>query len=107
MTRILFIEPDGTEHSVQASDGESLMQVAVDHSMPGILGDCGGTCSCATCHAYVEDGPAARAPAPGEDELALLDGVLDLRASSRLICQITVAPGLDGLVVHLPKPDGA
>lgn len=106
MTRILFIEHDGTEHSVEGTDGESLMQTAVNRSMPGILGDCGGTCSCATCHAYVGDA-SERVPAPTEDELAVLDGVLDLEATSRLICQIVVNPGLDGLVVRLPKPDGA
>jgi len=107
MTRILFIEHDGTEHSVEATDGETLMRAAVNQSMPGILGDCGGTCSCATCHAYVEDASSARVPAPTADELAVLDGVLDLQANSRLICQIVVNPGLGGLVVHVPKTDGA
>ena len=75
--------------------------------MTEILGDCGGTCSCAHCHAYVAHTSATPLPVAGEDELALLDGVLDLRTKSRLICQIVVSPGLDGLVVRLPRPDGA
>jgi 2Fe-2S ferredoxin len=79
------------------------MQVALDHSVPGILGDCGGSCSCATCHGYVDDRWAAELPAKSETEVFMLEGVPDLRANSRLCCQIRMKSELEGIVVHLPE----
>ena len=54
MATVTFVHSDGSSHRVQAPLDRTLMQLALDHSVPGILGDCGGACSCATCHAYVD-----------------------------------------------------
>ena len=104
MPKIIFIEPNGRQHVVEAAVGKPLMQVAVDNLLPGIAGDCGGCCSCATCHAYVDDAWADKLPPKQEDEVMMLEGVLDLKPNSRLTCQFEVKPELDGLVLHLPQP---
>lgn len=98
--------PDGTvgPHSVDATTGQSLMQVAVSAGVRGIEGECGGTMVCATCHVYVAPEWLAHLPAPSEDELAMLEGAAaPTRAGSRLACQITVEPALAGLVVEVPE----
>jgi 2Fe-2S ferredoxin len=107
MTRILFIQPDGREQAVDATPGQSVMQAAVAAMVPGIVADCGGACTCATCHGYIDDAWAGRVPPPSNDEAEMIDaGCLDARATSRLTCQIEVTPDLDGLVVRLPPSQG-
>ena len=54
MVKINFIEFDGTEHSVEADDGNTVMECAIKNSVPGIDADCGGACACATCHVYID-----------------------------------------------------
>jgi|SRR5271169_6609998 len=103
MPTIHFIKPDGTERVVSAEVGESVMQTAYRNQVPGILGDCGGCCSCATCHAYVDAAWAAHIPVATDDESQLLMCVGDPRPNSRLTCQIRVTPELDGLVLRLPS----
>ena len=102
MPTVHFIDPQGAEHVVDAPVGRSLMQVALDHSVPGILGDCGGACSCATCHGYVDAGYLHKLPPRSETEVFMLEGVPDLRENSRLCCQIRLQAALDGLRVQLP-----
>ncbi len=103
MPKIVFIEHNGTEHVVEADVGRSLMQAAVDNLVPGIVADCGGSCSCATCHGFIGDAWVSALPAPQADERSLLEGLLDTQNNSRLTCQISITPALDGLVVRLPK----
>jgi ferredoxin, 2Fe-2S len=102
MPHVIFIDPAGLRHEVEAPAGRSLMQIAIDNSVPGILGDCGGSCSCATCHGYVDARWAAELPSMSETEVFMLEGVPDLREGSRLCCQIRMKPELDGIVVQLP-----
>ena len=102
MTKIRFIEHDGTEHVVEGEVGNSLMQTARDNLVPGIIGDCGGNCSCATCHGYVDPDWIGKLPPQSEEEAMMLDGAMHLENNSRLTCQIKVKPELDGLVVRLP-----
>ncbi|WP_295525917.1 2Fe-2S iron-sulfur cluster-binding protein [uncultured Pseudacidovorax sp.] len=102
MPTVVFIDPQGAEHAVEAPVGRSLMQVAVDHGVPGILGDCGGACSCATCHGYVDPAFLPLLPARTETETFMLEGVPDLRDTSRLCCQIRMQAELEGLRVQLP-----
>lgn len=102
MPTVVFTDPQGVEHRVDAPLGRSLMQVAIDHNVPGILGDCGGACSCATCHGYVDLAFADRLPARSETEVFMLEGVPDLRDNSRLCCQIRMQPELEGLRIQLP-----
>lgn len=102
MPTVVYITHTGTRFEVQAPLNKSLMQVALDHNVPGILGDCGGACSCATCHGYVDQPWAAQLPVRSETEVFMLEGVPDLRDNSRLCCQIRTSEALDGITVHLP-----
>ena len=83
MPTVVFIDPHGSEHAVEAPEGRSLMQVAIDHAVPGILGDCGGVCSCATCHGYVDPAFLDRLPPRSETEVFMLEGVPDLRGKGK------------------------
>ena len=102
MTRITFIEQNGIEHPVEAADGQSVMQAAVENLVPGILADCGGACSCATCHGYIDPTWENKLPGPADDEAAMLDCALHRQDNSRLTCQIKMRAELDGLVLRLP-----
>jgi len=103
MPKILFIEHNGKEHVVEAEDGKSVMQCAVENMVPGIVGDCGGACSCATCHGYIDAAWESKVDAKGENEEMMLEGALHVEPNSRLCCQITMKAELDGLVVRLPS----
>lgn len=103
MPTVTFIDFAGSRHTVSADSGESLMQAAVNNMVPGIIGDCGGCCSCATCHVYVDAEWQGRVPPAADDEKAMLECVLHPQASSRLGCQIKFGSELDGLVVRLPE----
>ena len=102
MPLVRFISHDGYEQDVHVASGTSLMHAAVDNGVPGILAECGGACSCATCHCYVDEAWLGRLPEAGEVEAQMLDFVTDAEPTSRLSCQITVDDTLDGLVVRLP-----
>lgn len=103
MTKVVYIEHNGTEHVVEAEDGKSVMQTAIDNMVPGIVGDCGGCCTCATCHGYIDGSWADRLKPKSEDENMMLEGALAVEANSRLTCQIVIQPELEGLVVRLPE----
>ena len=102
MPRVTYIEANGTEHVVEVAVGTSVMQGAVNNLVPGIDGDCGGLCACATCHVYVPPEWAKRCGEPEELEVNILDFAFDVRPESRLACQIQMRDELDGLVVNLP-----
>jgi ferredoxin, 2Fe-2S len=103
MAQVVFVDHKGAELRVEASLGKSLMQTALDNGVAGILGDCGGSCSCATCHAYVDQPWISMLAPRSETELFMLEGVPEPRETSRLCCQIRMAPELDGIVVRLPE----
>lgn len=103
MAKITYIEFNGTPHELDIQPGTSVMQGAVTHSVRGIIGDCGGACSCATCHVYVDPAWLDKVGEKAAMEIALLDEVCDMRPNSRLSCQIKVTDALDGLVVRLPE----
>lgn len=103
MPKITYIEHDGTQHEVEAELGVSVMQAAIDNLVPGIDADCGGECSCATCHIMVKEEWTAKTGAPNDGEESMLDLNPERQANSRLSCQITVTEELDGLVVDLPE----
>jgi ferredoxin, 2Fe-2S len=102
MPKVTFIEHSGVEHQVEGEAGKSLMQIAVDNGVPGILADCGGSATCGTCHCYIDPQWSLRVPKAGLDESVVLEGLLDTRATSRLTCQVVLTPELDGIVVSLP-----
>ena len=104
MAKIKYIEHEGTEHVVDVPDGLSVMEGAVRFTVPGIDGDCGGACACATCHVYVDEADLARLQPQEPDELELLPLVAAERtAQSRLSCQIVMSEELAGLTVRIPE----
>ncbi|MFZ5556496.1 MAG: 2Fe-2S iron-sulfur cluster-binding protein [Pseudomonadota bacterium] len=102
MPRITFVQPDGTRITVDVAPGKSVMEGAREHGVPGILAECGGECSCSTCHCYVDDGWTDRLPPKDDAEAGLIDFAWEPRATSRLTCQLRVTAELDGLVLHVP-----
>lgn len=97
--KVTFIQTDGTEKIISNGvAGESLMELARDNNVAGILGDCGGGCACATCHVYVEPEWMSVVGQPDEIEEMTLDMVSDIhKPNSRLSCQIRLRAELDGL----------
>lgn len=106
MPKITYIEHNGTEHTVEAAAGLSVMEVALKNLVPGIDADCGGACACATCHVYVDPAWTARTGKPEAMEESMLDFAHSPAENSRLSCQIKVTAELDGLVVRLPEFQG-
>ncbi len=102
MIRLIFVDNGGQEQCIEGATGDTLMQVAVDSGVEGIVGDCGGACSCATCHCYVDSEWAGKLPEPDPIEAQMIQCAVEPKESSRLSCQITLGEELDGLVVHLP-----
>jgi ferredoxin, 2Fe-2S len=104
MPKVRFILGDGSERHVDVPSDCSLMYGATRNGIPGIDGDCGGFCNCATCHVYVTDEWLSRLDPASEHEREMLDGtVSDRRQNSRLGCQIPVTNVLDGITVTLPE----
>ena len=103
MINITFIDHLQQATTVQAAPGSSLMQAAVDNNITGIVGECGGFCSCATCMCEVEAAWVDRLPPPETMESAMLESAAADLPNSRLCCQIALNADLDGLTVHLPE----
>jgi len=103
MPKVIYIQHNGTRHEIEAAVGNSVMQTAIDNMVPGILGDCGGCCSCATCHGYVDQAWGAKLAPRTEEEIMMLEAVSCVLPNSRLTCQIKMTPELDGLIVSLPQ----
>lgn len=103
MPVVKYVSHDGAINEVEAKSGTSVMQAAVDNMIDGIVGECGGSCSCATCHVYVDEAWVERIPPAGPMEKDMLECVLEPRENSRLSCQIKLTDELDGLVVHTPE----
>ncbi|MDA9901401.1 MAG: 2Fe-2S iron-sulfur cluster-binding protein [Gammaproteobacteria bacterium] len=103
MVQILFKSHSGEEQWVEGSIGNSLMQVAVSNGVTGIDADCGGSCSCATCHVFVEQDWLEKLESIDPNEDAMLGLSPDRSDNSRLSCQIQITEDLDGLVVSTPE----
>jgi 2Fe-2S ferredoxin len=105
MPEITYFSPDGTQTTLDARDGDSVMETAVKNGVKGIVAECGGACACATCHVYVDEPFTAVVGGPGDLEDDMLDGTAAERlANSRLSCQIKMNSALNGLTVHIaPK----
>lgn len=103
MVNITFVQPDGTQKTVTADAGSSLMRAALDNGISGMMGDCGGELSCATCHAYLDPAYLDQAGSPGEEERDMLEcAAAELHPNSRLACQVTLTDALDGMTVVMP-----
>lgn len=103
MPSITFIDFEGTARTVDALNGDSLMEAATSNNLPGIDADCGGACACATCHVYIGSDWVAAVGQPNDLEAEMLEVADDVRENSRLACQIKVVDELDGLIVTTPE----
>jgi 2Fe-2S ferredoxin len=105
MPKVIYIEANGARHVIEVPIDDNVMHGAQYNDVPGILGECGGGCSCATCRCTVDEAWAARVGTPATDaERELLEGAEgELKPNMRLSCQIDMTEELDGLIVHLPE----
>ena len=101
---VTVTDRSGQATTIDAPDtGQSLMEVARGQGVPGIIGDCGGGCACATCHVYVASEWFDKVGAPDDVEADMLDMAEGVRETSRLCCQIKLTPELDGLAVTVAE----
>ena len=103
MTKITYVSAEGESTTVNAVEGDNLMHTAVVNDIDGIIGECGGSMMCATCHVYVEEPFLDKLPprTDGEDEM-LECAASERRPNSRLSCQIKVSAEIEGMVLHMP-----
>ena len=104
MPKVIFVHNDGSQRVIDAGLGDTVMATAVRNGVPGIVGECGGNRSCATCHVYVDADFMPLVGPPGDLEDDMLDlGVSDRRDNSRLSCQIVLDGRLEGICVTTPE----
>ena len=96
--KIIATDRNGAQHTIEGRDGWSVMEILRDAGLP-VAAECGGACACATCHVYVTNGWFEKLPARSDAEIDMLDMALAVEDNSRLSCQITCAPELDGITV--------
>ena len=106
MPKVTFIEFDDTVHTLDAELGATMMETALQGGVTSIVAECGGACSCATCHVYVDAAWVERLEPRTAEEEDQLDAAFDVRPNSRLSCQIKVTETLDGLVLRTPSYQG-
>jgi 2Fe-2S ferredoxin len=102
MPTINYIEADGRSFAIEADVGSTLMQVAVDNLITGIVAECGGGCCCATCHVFIDDNNNVLTKADDTESL-MLQSIPSAQPNSRLSCQIPITDELDGLIINLPE----
>ena len=102
MPRLIFVNSEGTEKSVEAENGLSVMEIARDNDLD-IEGTCGGSISCCTCHVIIDKDLFSIVGGPNPDEEDMLDLAVGLQPTSRLSCQIEVSNELDGLRMTIPE----
>jgi 2Fe-2S ferredoxin len=104
MASVTYIEDDGTTHTLDVPNGDSVMQGAVNNMLAGVTAECGGALACATCHCYVDEAWIGKVGVVSPAESDMLEATAaERKPGSRLSCQITVTDALDGLIVRLPK----
>lgn len=104
MAKVTYIQPDGSARTCINFEGMTVMHLAVGNLVDGIDANCGGMMQCGTCHVYIAPEWLDRVGLPSDDELAMLEALdgVEVRATSRLSCQIHLGEELDGLVVEVP-----
>jgi 2Fe-2S ferredoxin len=103
MPKITFISSDDIPITVDVAAGITLMEAARQNNIRGIKAECGGECSCSTCHCYVEGAWVTKLPPKTHEEASLIEFAWEPRPTSRLACQITLTNELNGLVLRIPK----
>ena len=103
MPQITYTEHTGAARTVEGNPGDSVMETAVRNGVPGIVAECGGSLSCATCHVFVDPVDFASLPPMDEMEDEMLYGAaVDREDTSRLSCQIRVSEDMD---LHVTTPE--
>jgi 2Fe-2S ferredoxin len=105
MPKIIIVDRSGKEREIEGEVGRSVMEIVRDAGVDELLALCGGCCSCATCHIYIESGHADMVASPSDDEDDLLDSSDHRTEKSRLSCQIPFSDALDGLRVSIAPED--
>jgi len=103
MVTVTYIQPDGAEKTVDVTAGHSVMEGAMKNGVQGFIAECGGACSCATCHGYIDDKWLAIVGKAEDDEADMLEFAEDAKPNSRLACQVEVHEGLEGMIVRIAK----
>ena len=106
MPKITFIEANGNTIETEGEIGATVMETAIMNGVPGIVAECGGACTCATCHGYIDEAWTDIVGPPSMMEEDMLDFAFEVKPNSRLTCQIKVKPELDGLIVRVPSRQG-
>ena len=106
MPKVIYIEYNGKQHEVEVEKGLSIMEGAIQNGIPGIDGDCGGACACATCHVYVNEEWLDKLSDQNESEKDMLDFAFETKSNSRLSCQLMLDDKHNGIVVNLPEKQG-
>ena len=106
MPKITYLEDSGKPHTIEVSNGLSVMEGAVQNDIPGIDADCGGGMACATCHVYVKEEWFDKLLKKEDGEEDMLDMAYEPKQNSRLSCQILVSDELEGLTVSIPLKQG-
>jgi len=103
MPTVTYQLPDGSVRAVDVPCGQSVMDGSVRNNLTGIVAECGGSCSCATCHVYLDEG---RFEEPSDEERELLEFAEGVRPESRLSCQLIVTDGCDRIRVRVADTNG-
>lgn len=103
MIKIHFIDHQDHTSVVEAALGATLMQAAVDNGIPGVVAECGGFCSCATCICFVDERWLEALDQANDMEHAMLESAESEQPNCRLSCQITLTSAMDGMIVRLPE----
>jgi 2Fe-2S ferredoxin len=103
MIQVTFTQPDGQTETFASKPGDTLMDVAYDNGVAGIQAQCGGGCTCCTCHCWIAAPWLEKLQPPHKDELDILEYAWGRAANSRLACQVALCPELDGLQVEVPE----
>lgn len=99
MLSLVAIDRDGTERVIEGMAGMSVMEALREGGCDDVQAVCGGCCSCATCHVYVDPDFADRLPPMNRDEAGMLEGLSHRTPQSRLSCQLPVTAAISGLRV--------
>ena len=105
MPKLIVVDRAGVEKTIDAQTGLTLMEAIRDNGFDELLALCGGCCSCATCHVYVDPAFAHKLPPMSEDENDLLESSDHRNETSRLSCQVPLTADMDGLKVSIAAED--
>lgn len=103
MPLVTYIQPDGVRIDADVPAGHTVMEGALRNNVEGIIAECGGACSCATCHVYVGAEWLDKIPLANATENSMLEFAEGKADNSRLSCQIRVTDELSGLVVTVAE----